>query len=54
MEIVDKENQRDDSGSEKYSVVIKQTAKGLYYLGSLRINADSINEMENSTNKSYL
>ncbi len=30
---------------------IKQTAKGLYYLGSLRINADSINEMEYSDNK---
>ena len=51
MEIINKESERNVTSTEKYSVVIKQTAKGLYYLGSLRINADALVEMENSINK---
>ncbi len=51
MEITNKENERNVTSTEKYSVVIKQTVKGLYYLGSLRVNADSLYEIENSINK---
>ena len=48
MEIINKKNQRNVTSTEKYSVVIKQTVRGLYYLGSLRINADTLEEMKNS------
>jgi ATP-dependent DNA helicase RecQ len=34
--------------STKYSVVIKQTSKGLYYLGQVRVNAETLEEMERS------
>ena len=34
--------------STKYSVVIKQTSKGLYYLGHVRVNAETLEEMEKS------
>jgi len=32
--------------STKYSIAIKQTSKGLYYLGHLRVNAETLEEME--------
>ncbi len=52
MEIINKgrEGERNAINTEKYSVVIKQTAKGLYYLGSLRINANTLDEMKTSLN----
>ena len=31
----------------KISIDIKQTSKGIFYMGSLRINADSIEELDN-------
>lgn len=34
------------SKSPKFSVQIKQSAKGKYYLGSLKVNAESQNELE--------
>lgn len=34
--------------STKYSVVIKQTSKGLYYLGHIKVNAETLEEMERS------
>jgi ATP-dependent DNA helicase RecQ len=34
--------------STKYSVVIKQTSKGQYYLGHVRVNAETLEEMESS------
>lgn len=35
--------------SSKYSVAIKQTSKGLYYLGHLRVNAETLGEMDKLT-----
>ena len=50
MEIINKESERHVHSTEKYSVVIKQTAKGFFYLGPLRIDANTLAEMKTSLN----
>ena len=38
----------------KYSVQIRQTAKGVYYLGSLSVNGETLEEIENSVDSALL
>ena len=36
----------EENKTPRFSAEIKQSAKGKYYLGSLKVNADTVPEME--------